>query len=289
MSFEITTAFVNQFGANIDLLSQQKDSRFMGKVRMESQTGETGFYEQIGATAAIERTSRHADTPRVDTPHSRRAVTMATFEWADLIDQADKVRMLIDPTSSYSMSAVMAMNRSRDDVMIEAALGTARTGKNGTVNVVLPVSQKIVAATGSTTGLNIGKLRAAAEILNGNDVDPDIRRYMAITSKQLSNLLAEDELTNADFATVKALVRGEVDEFMGFTFVRTERLTLDGNSDRQIIAWAQDGLLLASGSNNITRITERDDKSYSTQVFRSEDFGATRMEEDKVVEIACSE
>ena len=80
MSIEITTAFVNQFGANIDLLSQQKDSRFMGKLRMESQTGETGFYEQVGPTAALERTSRHSDTPRIDTPHSRRAVTLRTFE-----------------------------------------------------------------------------------------------------------------------------------------------------------------------------------------------------------------
>lgn len=286
MSFEITTAFVNQFGANIDLLSQQKDARFMGKTRMETQTGETGFYEQIGATAAIERTSRHADTPRVDTPHSRRAVTMATFEWADLIDQADKVRMLIDPTSSYSMSAVMAMNRSRDDVMIEAALGTARTGKTGSTNVVLPSSQKIVA---NATGLTIDKLREASEIINANDVDPDIRRYLAFSARQLTNLLATTEVTSSDFNTVKALVEGKVNEFMGFTFVRTERLTLDGNSDRQVIAWASDGLLMANGSNNITRITERADKSYSVQVFRSEDFGATRMEEDKVVEIACVE
>jgi hypothetical protein len=286
MSFEITTAFVNQFGANIDLLSQQKDCRFMNKLRMESQTGETGFYEQVGATAAIERTSRHSDTPRVDTPHARRAVTMSTFEWADLIDQADKVRMLIDPTSTYARSAMMAMNRSRDDIIIEAALGTARTGKKGTTNVVLPSSQKVPVGG---TGLTIDKLRSAAEILNGNDVDPDIRRYMAITSKQLTDLLESTEITSSDFNTVKALVEGKINEYMGFMFVRTERLTTDGSGDRQVIAWAEDGLLLAQGTNNITRVTERPDKSYSVQVFRSEDFGATRMEEDKVVEIACSE
>ena len=286
MSVEITTAFVNQFGANIDLLSQQKDSRFMGKTRSESVTGETANFEQIGATAAVLRTSRHQDTPRVDTPHSRRAVSMETFEWADLIDNADKVRMLIDPTSNYSMSAVMAMNRSRDDSMIEAALGTARTGKNGTTNIVLPASQKIVA---SATGLTIDKLREAAEIINANDVDPEIRRYLAFSARQLTNLLATTEVTSADFNTVKALVAGTINEFMGFTFVRTERLTTDGNGDRQIIAWAQDGLLMANGSNNITRVTERADKSYSVQVFRSETFGATRMEEDKVVEIACVE
>jgi len=286
MSFEITTAFVEQFGSNIDLLSQQKDARFGGKIRMESQTGETGFYEQIGQTAAQERTSRHSDTPRLDTPHARRKVVLRTFEWADLIDKADKVRMLIDPTSSYAMQAVMAMNRSRDDIIIESALGIAFTGKTGVTQVALPASQKIAA---SATGLTINKLRSAAEILNANDVDSDIRRYMAITSAQLTDLLESTEITSADFNTVKALVNGQVNEFMGFTFVRSERLTLDSNSDRQVIAWAEDGLLLAQSSQTVSRITERDDKSYSTQVFRSEDFGSTRMEEDKVVEIACVE
>jgi hypothetical protein len=286
MSVEITTAFVEQFRANIDLLSQQKDSRFMGKIRMESQVGESGFYEQIGETAALERTSRHADTPRVDTPHARRRVTLRTFEWADLIDKADKVRMLIDPTSSYAQSAMMAMNRSRDDIIIEAALGTSFTGKSGGTSVVLPAAQKIAA---SATGLTLAKLRSAAEVLNGNDVDPDIRRYMVITAQQLTNLLADTTITSADFNTVKALVNGDIDQFMGFTFLRSERLTLDSNADRQVIAWAEDGILLAQSAQTVTRITERGDKSYSVQVFRSEDFGATRMEEDKVVEIACVE
>lgn len=287
MSIQITTAFVNQFGANIDLLSQQKDSRFMGKLRMESQNGEFGFYEQIGATAAVERSSRHGDTPRVDTPHSRRAVTLRTFEWADLIDHADKVKMLIDPTSSYASSAMMAMNRSRDDIIIEAALGNAKTGKNGDTLVALPAAQKIAA---SAAGLTLDKLREAAEILNANDVDPSINRYMAVTSKQLTDLLSITQITDSDFNTVKALVEGKVDTFMGFNFLRCERLTTDGSSDRQVIAWAEDGLLLAQGNNmNKTRVSERDDKAYSVQVFRSEMFGATRMEEEKVIEIACVE
>lgn len=287
MSFEITTAFVNQFGANIDLLSQQKDSRFMGKVRMEGQNGEIGFYEQIGASAAIARTSRHADTPRIDTPHSRRAVTLSTFEWADLIDHADKVKMLIDPTSHYAKAAMMAMNRSKDDILIEAALGNAKTGKNGDTIVALPASQKIAV---NSSGLTLDKIREAAQKLNAADVDPDIPRYMAVTAKQLNDLLSTTEVIDADYNSVKTLVQGQVDTFMGFKFIQTQRLTTDSNGDRQVIAWAEDGLLLASGNNgNQTRITERADKSYSVQVFRSEMFGATRMEEEKVVEIACAE
>lgn len=286
MSVEITTAFVEQYGANIDLLSQQKNSRFSMCVRNETQTGESAYFEQVGATDVQEATSRHDDTPRMDTPHARRKVSLRTFRWADLIDNADKVRMLINPQSTYAMSAVMAMNRKRDDIIIEAALGTAYTGKAGGTSVTLPSAQKI--AHGSA-GLTIAKLRDAKEILDGNDVDPDIMRYIAVNAATLKDLLATTEVTSSDYNTVKALVKGELDTFMGFKFIQSQRLTVDSNSDIQVIAWAEDGILLSRGTGGtVTRISERSDKNYSVQVFREETFAATRMEEEKVVEIACN-
>lgn len=286
MSFTITTAFVEQFEGNIDLLSQQMDSRFGGRIREENQTGETAHFEQIGATEVEEATSRHDDTPRMDTPHARRQVTLRTFRWADLIDNADKVRMLIDPTSSYARSAVMSMNRKRDLLVIQAALGTAKTGKAGGTSVVLPSTQKIVHGS---AGLNIAKLLEAKEILDANEVDENIKRYIAVTSKQVSDLLNTTEIKSSDYNTVKALAMGQMNSFLGFEFIRSEQLTSDGTS-RQVIAWAEDGILLSRGEGGTTtRISERDDKNYSVQVFREETFGSTRMEEDKVVEIACNE
>ncbi len=65
------------------------------------------MFDQVGKTTAQLRTSRHADTPQLDTPHSRRRVSLADYEWADLIDNADKVRLLIDPTSSYAKAAAV--------------------------------------------------------------------------------------------------------------------------------------------------------------------------------------
>ena len=123
MSTQITTAFVNQFSSNVQLLSQQKSSLLRGAVSEESVTGEKAFFDQVGSSAAIKRTSRHADTMIQDTPHSRRMVTMDTYEWADLIDDADKVRMLIDPTSTYAQAASAAMGRAMDDTIILAATG----------------------------------------------------------------------------------------------------------------------------------------------------------------------
>lgn len=122
MSTQVTTAFVQQFSSNVQLLSQQRGSLLRGAVSEESVTGEKAFFDQVGAAAAIKRTSRHGDTPLVETPHSRRMVTMDSYEWADLIDDADKVRMLIDPTSTYAQAAAAAMGRAMDDAIIEAAI-----------------------------------------------------------------------------------------------------------------------------------------------------------------------
>ena len=71
MSTQITTAFSQQFSTNVQLLSQQMGSVLRGAVSEESVVGEKAFFDQIGSTAAVKRTSRHGDTPMVETPHSR--------------------------------------------------------------------------------------------------------------------------------------------------------------------------------------------------------------------------
>ena len=71
MSTQITTAFVQQFSNNVSMLSQQMGSLLRGSVDEESVTGEKAFFDQIGSSAAVKRTSRHGDTPMVETPHSR--------------------------------------------------------------------------------------------------------------------------------------------------------------------------------------------------------------------------
>ena len=86
MSVQITNAFVEQYKGNVEHLVQQKGSRLRDCVSVESVTGKNAYFEQIGSTAAQVRTSRHSDTPRMDTPHSRRRVSLADYDWSDLID-----------------------------------------------------------------------------------------------------------------------------------------------------------------------------------------------------------
>ena len=286
MSSNITTAFVQQYSANVQMLSQQMGSLLRDKVRQESVVGKNAFFDQVGSVTAQLKQSRHSDTPQIDTPHSRRRVSLADYEFADLIDQQDKVRLLIDPTSSYAQAAAYAMGRAMDDVIISAATGTAFTGETDSGTETAQTA--IAANVGSTTGLNIDKLLKAKEKFDLASVDPSIQRYIVVGPEQMSNLLGTTQVTSSDFNSVKALVQGEVDTFLGFKFITSNRLAKGGN-DRTCIAFAQDGITLAVGKDVSARIDERADKSYATQVYYCMSIGATRMEKEKVIGITCTE
>lgn len=292
MSYQITTAFVDQFGSNLQLLSQQMGSKLRNLVDSETVKGEQAFFDQLGPTEARLRTTRHADSPVVSTPHDRRRVTMGNYDWGDLIDGVDKIRTLIDPESGYSKNGSFALGRAMDDVVIEALGGTAYTGQRGATAVPLPNGQKVaVNLGGSNIGLTLAKLIAAKSKFGKNDVDyNEGDLVMVVTQQQLDDLLAIDKVTSADYNTVRALVRGEIDTFMGFRFVRCQRLILDVASDvRMCYAFIKDGVRIGLGQDIVSRVTERADKCFSWYAYASMTLGATRMEEKKVVEIACDE
>lgn len=293
MSFEITKHFVEQYSANVQHLVQQQGSRLRGAVRVEVQRGKTAFYDQIGQQTASIRTTRGADTILNDTPHARRSVTIQDYEVADLIDDQDKLRMIHDPTSTYAQSQAMAMMRAMDDVVIAAATGTAYTGVSGSTATTLPSTSKVAknyveSGNAANSGLTIGKLRRAKYLLDSQDVDPSIPRFIVVHPQQIQDLLQNTEITSSDFNVIRALVAGDVGAFMGFNFITSNRLAKDGN-DRTCFAFAMDGILLSMAKDVSVRIDPRPDKSYATQVYACMSLGATRMEEEKVVEILCVE
>jgi hypothetical protein len=302
MSQEITTAFVQQYRSEVFHLSQQKGSVLQNKVRRETQNGKRQFFDRLGAVAAVVKTTRHADTPQLDTPHSRRAVTLTDYVWADLIDDEDLRRMLMDPAGEYAMAAMWAFGRAKDDKIIAAADGLAYGGEEGTETVAHPNSQKVQAIAGSAfVGANVPFLRAIKKKLDQNDVDKSIKRHAVMTAQGFDDLLGITEVTSADFNVVRALVQAEINTYMGFEFDRTERLltqvdalsastttgavgtgsSIEGH--RRNIFWAQDGLVLSTAREVSAKIEKRADKNYSTQVFASMGIGATRLEEEKVV------
>lgn len=311
MSIEITTAMVNQFSANVFHLSQQKGSRLRGLVRNESQKAEAAFHDRIGSVSPQKKTGRHSDTTYQDTPHSRRKITLEDYFFADLVDKEDKIRILQSPESEYTQAAMNSLGRGMDDEIIAAAVGSSYSGKAGATAVPLPDAQKLAAFDGTSivgSGLNVQTLRAVKKKFNQNEAgESDL--CFAFDAEQQDSLLGETEVTSSDYASVKALVQGDVDSFMGFKFTRTERLlatagTTTGDRDTgslvtvsvnnvapigstRCFAWQKEGLLLAIGQDMQAKLDIMPTKHYAVQVYASMGIGSTRLEEEKVVEVVC--
>lgn len=299
MSQQVTTAFVEQFSDNLLILAQQRGSRLRDTVLNKMVTGDAAYFERIGPTSAQIRTTRNGNSPQVDTAHSRRRVTLVDYEWGDLIDKQDEVRMLIDPQSSYALNAGYAMGRAMDDQIISAATGLSTSVTSSltatTSTVALPSSQIVSADFGtSTSNLTVAKLIEANRILARNEVDMENDEISFVfNASARASLLNTTQVTSADYNTVKALVNGDIDSFMGFKFHRTERIlgTADGtdNAPIQCLALAKSGMGLATAMDIVVRIEERADKSFATYVYAMMTIGATRIEEAKVVQVNCAQ
>jgi hypothetical protein len=316
MSTQVATAFVQQYATNVMMLLQQQGSRLRNAVQNYSFVGKAASVcEQFGSVTPSRNVSRHADTPLISTPHDKRWVYPQDYDWADLIDQQDRLRMLIDPSGPYTMAGAWAMGRAIDDEIIAGILGSNNTGDNGTTTVSSLYgynsnSQSVAATTGaaSATGLNIAKLRAAKKILLGADLDIDNDQLFAIiTAKQHDDLLNEAQAVSLDYNTRPVLVDGKITSFMGFNFIHSERIPGGANfntsittlsssdTDGQYVTgsrwmvpvFAKSGVALGMWNDVQASVDRRPDKRNSWQVYVTGTFGATRLEEKRCVVINC--
>lgn len=279
MSFTINEAFVEQYSSNFHVLAQQKQSKLEGLVRVESGiVGASKAVERIGAAEAYQLTTRHAETQYVDTPHSRRWLDLTDYAWSDLVDEMDKIKALIDPTSPYVEAAVAALNRRKDRVILAALEGSARTASS---TAALGSGNKI--AHGSAR-LTLAKLTQAKMILDEFDVPMDGRVYVC-APEQVYDMLNISTLTSADYNNIKALVAGEIDTFLGFKFVTSNSLTKSDSTHQYNYAFHKDALVLGIGKDITTSIDVLPTKNQSVQVYARMSLGAVRVEENMVVQI----
>jgi hypothetical protein len=296
MSNSINVAFVQQFKDNLRLLAQQKGSKVLPHVAVETIVGKYTHFERLGGTEAVEVLTRHGDTPDpANLVHSRRRAILRTFEAAELIDDADKVRLLIDPTNAYAMQLAYGLGRKADDIILAAMYGDAQSVDSADAQgAVSFAAGNIVDEDFNTANsdLIVEKLREARRILLVNNVDLDAEQPILLhDGTALMSLLSDTEVTSADFNTVKALVNGQLDTFMGFRFVNVERLATAAHKTSEgfvrALVFVPSAMGVAVGRDMNVRIGERADKRYSTQVYAAMDIGATRIEEEKVVSIEC--
>ncbi len=286
MSQQITEAFVQQFADNFRHVAQQMPSRLERCVTIES--GIVGMSKSInllGQRTAQRRLVRHGDTPINDQIHGTRYVDLYDWEDGDMVDDLDKVRLLVDPTSDYVKGMVNAMNRTKDDVIIASMGGNSRST---TGSVILPASQKI--AVGGA-GLTKAKIIQAKKLFRRNEADSHNGEELFITysAQAAADVLSDTTLTSADFMAAKFLEQGDIEgRWMGFTWIPSERTPLNAGT-RLLYAWAKSGVTLGIGKDTTTEVGKDPGKGFNTRVYAKQAIGAVRSEEVKVVEIAIQE
>lgn len=281
-----TVAFNRQYQDTITLLVQQMESKFESAVMVDRNfTGEKKFYDQYSTDDMVEISTRYQDTPVQLPNHARRMVTPRYFVSNTLEDPSDALQMLIDPKSAYMQAKKASAGRKKDDIIVAALSGTSYSGQNGTTSNTLS-GTSLIAAGG--TGMTKLKLIQAKVTLDENEVDSE-DRFLGCAASQIGDLLNTTEVANSDFNTVKALVEGTLNTWLGFTIKRAERFTVDGSSARMCYAWQKKGVQLAIMKDAVGRVDERADKNYAWQVYLKLVLGAVRLEEARVIEIKCVE
>lgn len=270
--------WAQSYGDNIMQLAQQKYSKLIGTVVMKPDVrGKVFYQDQIGAWAMETKGGRNTQTPNNDPLLARRMGTMTDFHDARLLDRGDELRTISDPRSAYTIAAAMALGRKMDEVIITAALASASSGETGTTSVT---NGNIILATASS--MTLARVVAVKAQLDAQDVDMEDRTFV-ITPAALDNLLNTTAATSSDYNSVKALIRGEIDTWMGFKWIMSTRLQAISSSTLIGIAYQKYGLCAAMAAAPLVRTDERTDLSYSWQIYYELNIGAVRLEEARVV------
>lgn len=227
-------------------------------------------------------------TPRIpgtrvvaaDVVHTRVLVALADWNCGEYTDIFDESHVPIDERQELAFTLGAGARRRGDQVIMDVM--TAASGTGTVANSV----------GGSLTNMNVAKARRAKRIMDTKNV-PKSDRFMLIHANGLESMLAETEVNSSDFNSVKALVNGELNTFLGFEWITLGDITegglsIDGSLDRINLAYHRRSTGFAKG------IDFRSEVNYipqETQWLANVLFsvGSVVIDANGIVQITCRE
>lgn len=266
------------YSQNVMQLAQQKYSKLLPCVYQKPNvSGKVFFQDQIGQWSLEAKGGRNVQTPNNDPNLGRRRGTMVDYHDNRLLDRGDELRTISDPRSQYTIAAASSIGRKMDEIIITAAINSADTGETGSVSVT---QGNIVLAT--ATSMTLARIIAVKQALDDADVEME-DRFFVVKPGVLDNLLNLTSATSRDFNDIKALIQGNITQWMGFNWIMSTRIAAVSSSTLLGVAFQRFGLCAAQLQAPIVRTDERTDLSYSWQVYYELNMGSCRLEESRVV------
>jgi len=279
MSISLSNAFVTLFDAEVKQAYQGKAMLVPAVRQRRGVEGSTVKFPKVGRGVATIRVPQTDVTP-LNVGFSTVTLTLSDFNAAEYSDIFSQAKVNFDERQELVQVVAGAMGRRQDQLILDALTASSTS---------LTVANSI---GGSNTNMNITKLREAKRLLDKGNVPPD-GRHIIIHANGLSNLLSETSVTSSDFNSVKALVQGEINTYLGFTFhVLGDRseggLVIDGSLDRSCFAFHKDAIGYGEG---IAMRTEINYIAQKTSWLVNEVFsaGAVAIDDEGIVKLTCRE
>lgn len=297
-----STQYVPGFIANLSMVPQQKEARLVNCVDADlSYTKEGKLFnaDDIGSDDdEVEVVTRAPPSPESYADHQRRVGYFKSYGKGRFIENLDVVRMMQDPTNTIMAGMMATKRRATDDKIISGMFGAARSGETGentvaylSAQTILPDNRDFLHDAESVPGsgnlpLTVGKIIKSKVMLDQSELEGD--RYFGCGSVQLGNLLSTTAVTSSDYNNIKALVNGETNTFMGFTFVRSERFPVATNI-RDCGAWIKPALQYKERPIVNASIQPRADRSNRLYAYYEVERGSLRRYDTGVIKVQCSE
>jgi len=274
MSDTQSTIYGQAYSQNIMQLAQQKYSKLINTVFMKPNVnGKTFFQDQIGEWSMETKGARNAATPNNDPNLARRMGTMIDYHDNRMLDRGDELKTISDPKSAYTIAAAQSLGRQIDDVILAAGYSDSKSGETGSTTVT---NGNVLLVTANT--LTMAEIVSIKQTMDEADV-PDDERYFVTDPTSLGSLLNVEQATSADYTTVRALVNGEINTWLGFNWIKSTRVS--AVTSLSGLAYNKYGICLAMAAAPMVRTDEREDLSYSWQIYYELNVGAVRLEEAK--------
>lgn len=295
--------YVPGFTANLMLAPGQNEARLVSCVMADlSHTAPGKMFNADDITQddeEVEVVGRAPVSPESFANHVRRVGFFKASAKGRFLESLEVARMMQDPANTVMAGMMATKQRATDDNIIALGLfGSAREGESGETTVAFPAGQVIAvdnrdfihdAETLPGSGnlpLTLGKIIKSKVMLDQSEIPG--RRYFGCSAVQLGNLLSSTPGTNSDYQAVKALVNGEIDTFMGFKFVRSERFPLASNI-RDCAAWIDAAVTYKERPIENASITRRADRSNRWYAYYEVERGAVRRYDTGVIKVRCAE
>jgi hypothetical protein len=280
MSRTLNAAAIASFDAEVKHAYQDAGAKLRERVRIKTGVvGSTHRFPKLSAGIASRRTPQ-SDVVPMNLQHTNATVTLEDWNAAEYTDVFDEAKTNISERAELAMAIAKAINRREDQLILDALEATATT---------LTVAASV---GGAGTDLNVAKLRRIGRLLGENGVGEDEELTYVGSHQGKESLLGETQVTSADFNSVRALVNGEVNSFLGMVFKwiasRAEGGLDKTGNDRTSFAWARSAVGHAVGMDQRMEVNYIPQKTswLANMLFSA---GSVEIDAGGVVEVTTTE